>query len=117
MRRPVDSAGNTALAFTRAGPDFAVEPGIAGQRIGYRLTRRRRSRSSTGRSSTTSTTRRAAAYPLVGGVRGFRVRMLGIGNAWLPRWPMTGDTGCRARCDVELELDDGTTIERVIVLR
>src|SRR5690349_22511210 len=26
-----DSAGNSALAFTRAGPEFAVEPGIAGQ--------------------------------------------------------------------------------------
>src|SRR5439155_23016 len=32
-----DSAANSALAFTRAGPEFAVEPGIAGQRIGYRL--------------------------------------------------------------------------------
>src|SRR5207248_1227641 len=32
-----DSAGNSALAFTRAGPEFAIEPGIAGQRIGYRF--------------------------------------------------------------------------------
>jgi hypothetical protein len=34
---PADSLGNSALTFTRAGPEFAVEPGIAGQRIGYRL--------------------------------------------------------------------------------
>ena len=29
--------GNAALAFSRAGPEFTLEPGSAGQRIGYRF--------------------------------------------------------------------------------
>ena len=33
----VDSTGNGALAFSRAGPEFAVDPGSVGQRLGYRL--------------------------------------------------------------------------------
>ena len=87
-----DSAGNTALAFTRAGPDFAVEPGIAGQRIGYRLTATG-SRSSIGRNSTTSTMPappRTRSWPACGG---FRVSQIGAGKTWLPRWPVGGDTG------------------------
>ena len=31
------AAGDAELRFSRAGPEFAVEPGSAGQRIGYRL--------------------------------------------------------------------------------
>ena len=33
----VDRAGNAELRFSRAGPEFAIEAGSAGQRIGYRL--------------------------------------------------------------------------------
>jgi type II secretion system protein J len=33
----VDPAGNGALEFSRAGPEFAIDPGSAGQRLGYRL--------------------------------------------------------------------------------
>ena len=33
----VDAAGNSALEFSRAGPEFALEAGSAGQRIAYRL--------------------------------------------------------------------------------
>src|SRR5947207_8512656 len=29
--------GDSALAFSRAGPEFNIEPGSAGQRLGYRL--------------------------------------------------------------------------------
>src|ERR1700693_6219734 len=32
-----DSAGNGAFAFSRAGPEFSLEPGSAGERPGYRL--------------------------------------------------------------------------------
>ena len=32
-----DDAGNAELRFSRAGPEFTIEPGSAGQRIGYRL--------------------------------------------------------------------------------
>jgi hypothetical protein len=33
----MDADGNTGLVFSRAGPEFALEPGVAGQRVGYRL--------------------------------------------------------------------------------
>jgi general secretion pathway protein J len=116
LATPGDSDGNTALVFTRAGPEFVVEPGVAGQRIGYRF-----------RGGSVEVVywpqldnvddAPAAAYALVGGVRHFRVRQLGTGTAWWPRWPIDGDAGLPRAVDVELELDDGTTIARLIALR
>jgi general secretion pathway protein J len=116
LAQPGDSDGNTALAFTRAGPEFVVEPGIAGQRIGYRQ-----------RGSSVEVVYWPAldnpddapvvAYALQGGVRHFRVRALGTGTAWLTSWPLTGDNPLPRAVDVVLELDDGTTVERVIALR
>lgn len=111
-----DSAGNTALAFTRAGPDFAVEPGIAGQRIGYRLTDDRIEVVYWPQLDNVDDAR-ATAYPLVAGVRRFRVSQIGAGKTWLPRWPVGGDTGVPRAVHVELDLADGTAIDRVIVLR
>ena len=111
-----DSAGNTALVFTRAGPDFAVEPGIAGQRIGYRLTGDRVEVVDWPQLDNVDDAR-AAAYPLVAGVRQFRVSQVGAGKAWLPRWPIGGETGVPRAVHVEIELADGTSIDRVIVLR
>ncbi len=32
-----DASGNSLLEFSRAGPEFALEPGSAGQRLAYRL--------------------------------------------------------------------------------
>lgn len=114
--QPADSAGNSALVFTRAGPDFVVEPGIAGQRIGYRLN---------GDSVEVVywpqldnvDDARATAYPLVAGVRRFRISQVGGGTAWLPRWPVAGDVGVPRAVHVEIELADGAAIDRVIVLR
>jgi len=116
LAQPGDSDGNTALAFTRAGSEFVVEPGIAGQRIGYRQ-----------RGSNVEVVywpaldnpadAPVAAYALQGGVRHFRVRALGTGTEWRTSWPRTGDNPLPRAVDVVLELDDGTTVERVIALR
>jgi type II secretion system protein J len=111
-----DSAGNTALVFTRAGPDFAIEPGIAGQRIGYRLAGDRVEIVYWPQLDNVDDAR-ATAFALIAGVRGFRVSQLGAANRWLPRWPQGGDTGVPRAVHVELDLADGTTIDRVIVLR
>jgi general secretion pathway protein J len=114
-----DSAGNSAVAFTRAGTEFAVEPGIAGQRIGYRW-----------RDGTIEAlywpaldnvpTATAATYTLARDVERFRVLHFGADNAWSQQWPPVG----AARTDVlpravriEIGLSDGTTIDRVIALR
>jgi type II secretion system protein J len=112
----VDSAGNAALTFTRAGPDFSVEPGTAGQRIGYRLTGTQVEVVYWPQLDNVDDAR-AAAYPLVNGVRGFRVTMLGTRGAWQTRWPNSGDVGVPRAVRVELELEGGTTIDRTMVLR
>ena len=114
-----DSAGNSALAFTRAGPEFAVEPGIAGQRIGYRL------RDGTIEAlywpqldNVPSAT--PAVYALARDIQRFRIFQLGVNNAWSQQWPPPG----AAKADVlpraariEIGLSDGTTIERIIALK
>ena len=114
--QPADSAGNTALVFTRAGPEFVLEPGVAGQRIGYRLTADRVEVVYWPQLDNVDDAR-ATAYPLVAGVRQFRVSQVGAGKAWLPRWPIGGDTGVPRAVHVELDLADGRSIDRVIVLR
>ena len=111
-----DSAGNSTLVFTRAGPDFSVEPGTAGQRIGYRLANARVEVVYWPQLDNVDDAR-AVAYPLVDGVRGFRVGALGAGTAWQTRWPIGGDTAVPRAVRVELELSDGTTIDRVMALR
>ena len=114
--RPADGAGNTALTFTRAGPEFAIEPGIAGQRIGYRLAGDRVEVVYWSQLDNIDDAR-ATAYPLVAGVQRFRVSQIGAGRTWLPRWPVGGDTGVPRAVHVELGLADGTAVDRVIVLR
>jgi len=114
-----DSAANSALAFTRAGPEFAVEPGIAGQRIGYRL-----------QDSTIEAlywpqldnvpNATPAVYPLAHNIERFRIFQLGANNTWSQQWPPPGavkaDVLPRA-VRIEIGLSDGTTIERVIALK
>jgi len=112
----VDSAGNSALVFTRAGPDFAIEPGIAGQRIGYRLTGDRVELVYWPQLDNVDDAK-TIAYPLVAGVRQFRVSQVGTGQLWLPRWPASGEIGIPRAVHIELALADGTAVDRVIVLR
>ena len=114
-----DSAGNSAVAFTRAGPEFALEPGIAGQRIGYRL-RDGAIEALYWPQLDNVPTATAIAYVLARDVESFRVFHLGADNAWAQQWPPYG----AARTDVlpravriEIGLADGTAIDRVIALR
>ena len=115
LAQPGDSDGNSALVFTRAGPEFVVEPGIAGQRIGYRL------RDGTlelvywpaldnaGRRAAPRRIRWSAASAH------FRVRALGARpplGATLAACPATSPLPRAVR--VALTLDDGTRVERVV---
>ena len=113
---PYDSAGNTALVFTRAGSEFNIEPGMAGQRIGYRV-----------RDGDLEIVYWPAldniadavpvAYPLVRGIAGFRVSALSTVGNWVPQWPMLGESDVPRAARIELALADGTAIERWMVLR
>jgi general secretion pathway protein J len=111
-----DSAGNTALVFTRAGAEFAVEPGIAGQRIGYRL-----------RDGTLEIVywpqldnvpgAEPTSYALARDIAGFRVRALAANGVWSPHWPILGEAAVPKAVRVEVDLADGTTVERWLALR
>ena len=112
----VDAAGDANLRFSRAGPEFAAEPGSGGQRIGYRL-------------------RDAAvevlywpfldqpsavvpeAHALMGDVARFRVAYLDQRGAWRERWPALGESAVPRAIRVELTLAGGEVIERWLALR
>lgn len=112
----VDAAGNGALAFSRAGPDFAIDPGSAGQRIGYRLRNGSvevlywpgydRSRDS-----------EPAAYALLAGVMQFRLSYLTATGRWVNTWPLAGEADLPRATRVAVMLASGEEIERWLALR
>jgi general secretion pathway protein J len=112
----LDARSNASLRFTRAGPEFAVEPGSAGQRIGYRLTGDTievlywpRVDNAPGVTP--------VAYGLVSGVASFRLGYLGADGAWQDRWPVLGAPEVPRGVRVELTLAGGERIERWVALR
>lgn len=112
----VDAAGNGALAFSRAGPDFAIDPGSAGQRIEYRLRNGSvevlywpgydRSRDS-----------EPAAYALLAGVMQFRLSYLTATGRWVNTWPLAGEADLPRATRVAVMLASGEEIERWLALR
>ncbi len=111
-----DADGNADLRFSRAGPEFLLEPGSAGQRLGYRL-----------RGGAvevlywpfidTAPGALPAAYALAGGISRFRVEYLDGQGTWRGRWPVAGERPLPRAVRVELTLTEGTTVERWMVLQ
>jgi general secretion pathway protein J len=111
-----DADGNAALAFSRAGPEFNLEPGSAGQRLAYRL------RDGVVEVLYWSGYDRprgveATAYPLLSDVTRFRLAYLATSGAWVDTWPVTGDAELPRAVRVELTLANGEVIERWLALR
>lgn len=111
-----DAAGNGALAFSRAGPDFAIDPGSVGQRLGYRLRNGSievlywagydRPRDS-----------EPAAYALLSGVTQFRLSYLTATGLWVDNWPIAGEADLPRATRVAVTLASGEEIERWLALR
>jgi len=108
--------GDSALAFSRAGPEFNIEPGSAGQRLGYRL--------NNGAvevlywpSYDRPPNAQATSYALLADVMHFRLTYLARDNAWVDRWPIAGDADLPRAVRVQLTLSSGETIERWLALR
>jgi general secretion pathway protein J len=111
-----DAAGNGALAFSRAGPEFALEPRSAGQRIAYRY-----------RGGAVEVLYWAgydrprgaepAAYTLLEGVARFELAYLTREGIWADAWPRAGDTDLPRAVRVRLTLASGEVIERWLALR
>jgi general secretion pathway protein J len=114
--RFADANGNSELDFSRAGPEFAFEPGSAGQRLAYRY-----------RDGTIEVlywpgydrprAAEPAAYTLLAGISRFRLSYLAANGAWVDFWPLTGDTALPRALHVELTLASGEFIERWLALR
>jgi general secretion pathway protein J len=113
---PQDGEGNTALVFSRAGPEFTVEPGVAGQRIGYRL-RGGRLEALFWPSLDNTGDARPSVYALVDGVASFRVEQLDRDARWSERWPLRDGDDIPRGVRVALTLADGTALERWFALR
>jgi general secretion pathway protein J len=110
------AGGNSAVTFSRAGPEFNLEAGSAGERLGYRW-----------RDGNVEVLYWAgydrpqdaqpASYALLADVARFRLTYLARNNAWIESWPVTGDTDLPRAVRVELTLASGETIERWLALR
>ena len=112
----IDGTGNAVVRFSRAGPEFAAEPGSAGQRIGYRLRgdvieilywpRLDQPASVT-----------PQPFGLASGVAAFRIVYLDARNTWRDRWPAMGDPPMPRAVRVAVTLAGGEQIERWLALR
>ena len=106
----------SALVFTRAGSEFVLEPGPAGQRMAYRL-----------HGDTLELVYWPAldhgedaqpiVYPLVTGVAGFQLEYLARDGRWRDRWPLLGEDDLPRAVRLTLTSDDGTRIDRWFTLR
>jgi general secretion pathway protein J len=112
----VEAEGASAIVLSRAGPEFAAEPGAAGQRIAYRL---RNGALEVVYWPTLDRTRDVApvAYRLVDGVAAFRVAHLASSGQWIAPWPRPGEPELPRAVRVELALASGASVERWFVLR
>jgi general secretion pathway protein J len=113
---PEDSAGNTTLVFTRAGPDALDEPGIGGQRVAYRWRDGGIEVSYWPHIDNVADTV-PSAYVLADGIARFRVTASTPDNRWFDRWPLQGGGDLPRGARIELTLADGSVVERWLALQ
>jgi general secretion pathway protein J len=113
---PPDDAGNSALVFTRSGAEFADEPAMAGQRVGYRL-RNHALEIAYWPHLDNVEGAQPAVYVLADGVSAFRVEYLTGHGAWRSLWPLLGEADIPRAVRVTLILASGEAIERWFALR
>jgi general secretion pathway protein J len=112
----VDLDGNAVLEFSRAGPEFSLEAGSAGQRLGYRL-----------RNGTVEVLywpyldaapqTAATAYALADGIARLTLAYFDRSGAWRERWPVAADAPLPRAVRVEVVLTQGERVERWLVLQ
>jgi general secretion pathway protein J len=112
----LDAAGNALLIFTRAGPEAIDEPGVGGQRVGYRW-RDGRVEALYWPQIDNPATSAPSTFALVDGVARFRIVAAGADDRWFDRWPPPGGSDLPRGVRVELTLADGSTIERWLALQ
>jgi general secretion pathway protein J len=111
-----DTSGNSLLEFSRAGPEFALEPDSAGQRLAYRL-RNGAIEVLYWASYDRPQGLEPTAYTLLEGVTGFQVSYLMQAGTWADTWPLGGEGPLPRAVKVDLTLASGESIERWLALR
>jgi general secretion pathway protein J len=111
-----DATGNGALAFSRAGPEFTLEPRSAGQRLAYRY-RNGAVEILYWASYDRPRGAEPAAYTLLDGVARFELAYLTREGFWADTWPRAGDNDLPRAVRVRLTLASGEVIERWLALR
>jgi len=112
----VESHGASAFAFSRAGPEFDLEPGVAGQRVGYRM-RNGALEVVYWPGLDRSPGTRETAWTLVRGVTRLRIEHLDADGGWRDTWPRFGEPEIPRAVRVLLVLDSGEAMDRWIALR
>lgn len=112
----VDAAGNAELRVSRAGPEFVIETGSGGQRIGYRLRDGAVQVLYWPRLDQPATVS-PEAYALADRIAQWRVAYLDATGGWRDRWPALGEAALPRAVRVTVTLDGGEAIERWIALR
>jgi general secretion pathway protein J len=112
----LDSDGNTVLSFSRAGPEFALDVGSAGQRLGYRM-REGAVEVLYWPYLDNSPAVAPTAHALADGIAAFRIEYLDRNGAMGASWPIPGDDALPRAVRVLLTLAGGETVERWIALR
>jgi general secretion pathway protein J len=110
-----DALGNAEFRLSRAGPEFVLELGSVGQRIGYRL--RGSARGAYWPHFDMPADVAPIAYPLADGITRFAIGYLDGRGGWHDRWPLFGESAVPRAVRILLTLDDGATVERWITLR
>lgn len=111
-----DDAGNSMLRLARAGPEFSLEQGSAGQRIGYQL-RDGKVEILYWPHLDQPPSVAPTVYALAGGITRLDFAYLDARGDWHDRWPLLGDPPLPRAVRVRLGLADGTLVERWITLR
>jgi general secretion pathway protein J len=111
-----DASGNSALEFSRAGPEFTLEAGSAGQRIAYDF-RGGAVEVIYWASYDRPRNAASAAYPLVTDIAQFHLSYLTRSGQWSDVWPLTAEADLPSAVRVQLTLASGETIERWMALR
>ena len=106
----------SALVFTRAGSEFHAEPGVAGQRVGYRLSQGTIELAYWPHLDHTENAQ-PAVYPMIGDISSFRLQYLGSQGTWQERWPVLNEADLPRAVRLSLTLRDGVQIERWFTLR
>ncbi len=108
--------GNAELRFSRAGSEFSLEAGSAGQRIGYRW-RDHAVEILYWPYPDVSSAATPVTYVLVSDVARFHIDYLDLQGNWGTQWPPANGPALPRALRVQLVLDSGEAIERWLTLR